>query len=160
MNHSSSDHPFREVTSDTPVSVLVVDDNRDSAESLALLLSMGGYVVRVAYDGREGLEAASELRPTVMLLDIGLPQLSGYEVARELGRRGDRPPLLIAMTAFCSETDRREALRAGFHHHLAKPVDMATLQQLLDSVARHPSAASEGGDGELPHPGSSPLLAH
>ncbi|MCW7540606.1 response regulator [Aquabacterium sp. A7-Y] len=158
MNPSQSSPPFPEVPPDAPVSVLVVDDNRDSAESLALLLSMGGYVVRVAYDGREGLEAASELRPTVMLLDIGLPQLSGYEVARELGRRGDRPPLLIAMTAFCSETDRREAQRAGFHHHLPKPVDLATLQQLLRSVT--PPAATSGSDTDMQQPGASPLLAH
>jgi PAS domain S-box-containing protein len=121
--------------------VLVVDDNRDSAESLALLLRLFGNDVRTAHDGRQGLVVAETYRPDVVLLDIGLPGLNGYEVARQLR---ERPKLagvvLVALTGFGTEEDRRQARAAGFDHHMVKPVDLDALQELLVSLG----AASAG----------------
>ena len=95
----------------TPRSVLVVDDNQDAAESLAMLLRMAGHEVRTAYDGLVGLEAAKEFQPEVILLDIGLPRVSGYEVARELRKQvGLKKALLVAVTGYGQEEDRREIL--------------------------------------------------
>jgi signal transduction histidine kinase len=112
--------------------VLIVDDNVDAAESLALVLRLLGHEVRTAYDGRAGLAAARQFRPEVMLLDIGLPGLSGYEVARELRREPEfGRTLLAAMTGYGQEEDRRRSRESGFDHHLVKPVDPAALEGLL-----------------------------
>lgn len=116
--------------------VLVVDDNADMAESLARLLSMTGYQVRVAASGPAALEVATEFLPDAIILDIGLPQMDGYEVARRLraapAMAGVR---LIALTGYGRTQDRRHAEAAGFDHHLVKPVEFARLQELLASVA-------------------------
>jgi signal transduction histidine kinase/CheY-like chemotaxis protein len=117
--------------------ILVVDDNRDSAESLATLLRLVGNDVRTAHDGAEALAVAAAYQPDLMLLDIGLPVLNGYEVARRLRTEpGYGRPVLVALTGYGSDEDRRRSLVAGFDHHLVKPVDFDTLQQLLASVAR------------------------
>lgn len=117
--------------------VLVVDDNVDSAESLALVLRAAGHDVRVAYNGRAALEAADKLRPEVVFLDIGLPLLDGYQVARVLRRRpGMRHALLLALTGYGQEDDRRRAREAGFDHYIVKPVDPEVLQQFLDQPPR------------------------
>ncbi len=112
--------------------VLVVDDNQDVADSLALVLRLGGHDVRVAHDGPAALEAAHAYRPEVVLLDIGLPGMTGYEVARRLRQE---PPaglaLLIALTGYGQEEDRRRSSEAGFDVHLTKPVDPADLKELL-----------------------------
>ncbi len=116
----------------SPQRVLVVDDNRDAAESLALMLRLDGHEVRVAHDGPAALEAASAFRPEVVLLDIGLPRMSGHEVAARLLRQphaGRR--LLVAMTGYGQDEDRRRSHEAGFDHHLVKPVDPQTLRDLL-----------------------------
>jgi signal transduction histidine kinase len=112
--------------------VLVVDDSRDAAETLALLLRGLGHEVHTAYDGPSALEAAREQRPDVVLLDIGLPHMDGYEVATQLRQQPDtRAVLLVAMTGFGQEQDRQRSLAAGFDHHLVKPVDPVELQKLL-----------------------------
>jgi two-component system CheB/CheR fusion protein len=115
--------------------VLVVDDNRDAAESLAVLLRAAGHQVETANDGNAALAAARRFVPTAVLLDIGLPGMDGYEVARQLRREPGRPPLLVAITGYGQEEDRRQALAAGFDEYLVKPADFATLTQLLGQAA-------------------------
>ena len=112
--------------------ILVVDDNEDAANSLATLLEVMGYTVRIAYDGPEGIEAADEFEPAVALLDIGLPKLSGYDIARHVrGKRGGGV-LLVAITGWGQEDDRRRAREAGFDHHFTKPADFDKLLSLID----------------------------
>ncbi len=114
--------------------ILIVDDNRDSAESLAMLLRARGHDVRTAYDGKQGLAAAEDYRPGVFILDIGLPGLDGYAVARALRTLPlFRAALLIALTGYGAEEDRRACYRAGFDAHLVKPVDLVPLFGLLES---------------------------
>ena len=112
--------------------VLVVDDNRDSAMSLALLLELDGHEVRRAYDGLEALEIADDFRPEVTLLDIGMPRLDGYGAARELRQRDwAKDTLLVALTGWGQQEDKRMAREAGFDHHMVKPVDPDALRRLL-----------------------------
>jgi CheY-like chemotaxis protein len=112
--------------------ILVVDDNRDSAESLAMLLRLFGNDVRTAYDGRLALEVATAYRPDMVLLDIGLPGMNGLEVCRRLRGQSKEPqPLIVAMTGYGQEEDRRRSEEAGFNAHLVKPVDLVALEQLL-----------------------------
>jgi CheY-like chemotaxis protein len=112
--------------------ILVADDNRDAAESLAMLLAMAGHEVRVAHHGRDALAVAQVFRPDTALLDIGMPEMNGYEVAQALRSEpwagGIR---LIALTGWGQESDRRRALEAGFDHHLIKPVDPDQLTGLI-----------------------------
>ncbi len=112
--------------------VLIADDNRDAAESLAVLLRLEGHDVTVVYDGPEALATFSTLLPEVALLDIGMPGLSGYEVARRV-RQGSlgRAVTLIAVTGWGQETDKAEALAAGFNHHFTKPIRPDRLIDLL-----------------------------
>ena len=116
----------------TPHRVLVVDDNRDSAESLALLLDLCGNQTCIAYDGIEALQAAAKFKPDVMLVDLGLPKLNGYEVARKIRQQpGGDEMLLIALTGWGQEEDRRNSKAAGFDEHLVKPVNHTALTSLL-----------------------------
>jgi|SRR5690349_7767395 CheY-like chemotaxis protein len=118
-----------------PRRVLVVDDNADAAESLGMLLEVRGNEVRIAYDGLEALEAAGAFRPEIVLLDIGMPKMSGYEVARRLrAARGDSV-MIVAITGWGQEEDRRRAREAGFDHHFTKPVDYEALLELIESEA-------------------------
>jgi CheY-like chemotaxis protein len=104
--------------------VLVVEDNRDAAESLQALLALCGYQVVVAYTGQEALAAARRLQPHVVLCDIGLPDSDGYVIASILRQSADTTGArLIAVTAYGQSKDRRRALAAGFDEHLVKPVD-------------------------------------
>jgi len=120
----------------TALRVLIVDDNRDSADSLAELLRSFGHEVHKAYDGLAGVEAAGSFRPDAALLDIGLPGLDGFEAAREIGKRyPDAGITLIAITGWGQEQDRRRSREAGFAHHLVKPVDAAALRKLLNAIA-------------------------
>ena len=115
-------------------SVLIVDDNKDGADSLALLLNLMGHKVHISYTGPEALEAAKVVRPHVVLLDIGLPGMSGYDVARRLrDRTVFGTTVLVAMTGYGQREDRQLSREAGFHHHLVKPVNPEVLQGLLES---------------------------
>jgi PAS domain S-box-containing protein len=115
--------------------LLVVDDNRESANSLGLLMKLAGHDVRVAYDGPSALESARTFQPHVLLQDIKMPGMSGYEVARLVrAQPATRNVLLIALTGYGREEDRRRCLEAGFDHHLVKPVDLCALEKLLASL--------------------------
>jgi CheY-like chemotaxis protein len=114
--------------------ILVVDDNEDAAEMLALVLRKRGYAVVLAFDGEEALAMAQAHRPEVVLLDIGLPGIDGYEVARRLRARATSEQLmLVAVTGYGQPADRLRSREAGFDHHLVKPVAMEKLLPLLDS---------------------------
>jgi CheY-like chemotaxis protein len=116
--------------------ILVVDDNRDSAMTLSKLLSRRGHEVAVAFDGEHAIDAAATFQPEVVLLDIGLPKLNGYEAGRRiLEQTVSRDIVLIAITGWGQENDRRRALEAGFTHHLVKPVDFDALSLLLSNPA-------------------------
>ncbi len=117
-----------------PRRILVVDDNRDAADSLSMLLHTGGHEVRVAYDGLEAVGAAVAFRPDVVLLDIGLPKLSGYEAARRIRDARGSEVLLVAVTGWGQAEDRRRAQEAGFDHHLTKPVDPEAIARLIDGL--------------------------
>jgi CheY-like chemotaxis protein len=115
--------------------ILVADDNADSAESLALLLTLRGSEVRIARDGWEAVAAAAAFGPDVALLDIGMPRLNGYEAARRIREQGrGEPMVLIALTGWGQDEDRQRSTAAGFDFHLVKPVDFVTLEQLLASL--------------------------
>ena len=119
-----------------PTRILVVDDNRDAADSLGMLLQCLGADVRVAHDGVEALNAVATYQPAVVLLDIGMPGMDGYEVARRIRHSfPERRTPLVALTGWGQEEDRRRARDAGFDHHLIKPAAMETLQALLASLA-------------------------
>jgi signal transduction histidine kinase/CheY-like chemotaxis protein len=112
--------------------ILVVDDNRDAADSLALLLQLAGHEVHTAHDGLEAVNAAARLRPEVILLDIGLPKLNGYEAASRIReQQGASDLLLVALTGWGQDEDRRRSEQAGFDAHMVKPVDLAALNKLL-----------------------------
>jgi len=122
--------------------VLVVDDNEDAADSLAMLLTVRGDEVRIAYDGAQAVEAEHDFNPEVVLLDIGLPKLSGYDVARTIRSARGHGVLIIAITGWGQEDDRRRAREAGFDHHFTKPVDFEMLLDLIDRESPPPRAAS------------------
>jgi two-component system CheB/CheR fusion protein len=111
--------------------VLVVEDNPDSRQTLCLLLSLWGFQVEQAEDGEEGLRKALEWRPEAAVVDIGLPRLDGYEMARQVRQGLGEPILLIALTGYNQPGDRQRSFEAGFNHHLAKPADLAELSRLL-----------------------------
>ncbi len=131
-NSPVSPHP-------SSLKVLVVDDNVDSAESLAMLLKVFKHDVRTAHDGQAGLKAALEDRPDVVLLDIGLPGLNGFEVAKHIRHLlADTNMVLVAMTGYGQESDRQRSQEAGFDHHLVKPTDFAKVLEILATVAKLP----------------------
>jgi two-component system, chemotaxis family, CheB/CheR fusion protein len=112
--------------------ILVVDDNRDSAQSLAMLLRITGHEVQTAYDGLDAVELAAELRPQVVLLDIGLPKLNGYEACRRIREQPwGKEMIVVALTGLGQEEDRRKTRESGFDYHLVKPVDLEALQAML-----------------------------
>ncbi len=117
--------------------VLIADDNRDAADSLAMLLRLEGHEVTVVHDGKQALAAFHELNPEVALLDIGMPELDGYEVARQV-REGTlgRAVTLVAVTGWGQESDKALALAAGFNHHFTKPVAPERLMDLLRDPSR------------------------
>jgi CheY-like chemotaxis protein len=119
----------------TPTSefrILIVDDNLDAAESLAMLLEMVGNHVRTAHDGEEAVQAACAFRPHVVLCDIGLPRMNGYDAARAMRREPwGKDMVLIAVTGWGQEADKRRSAEAGFDRHLVKPIDPSALIKLL-----------------------------
>lgn len=136
MQRVSSDSSIDAVAGPAGRRILVVDDNEDTAESLGMILELSGHEVTLAHDGEQALALAAELRPEVVLLDIGLPKVDGYEVARRLRLNPDNEGMLVvAVTGYGKEEDRYRGQAAGFHHHLVKPVDPGALQALLASAA-------------------------
>lgn len=112
--------------------VLVVDDNRDSADSLALLMRLGGHQVDVAYNGSVALLLAEKNKPHVVLLDIGLPRVDGYQVVEVLRQRPEtKQALIVAVTGRSSNEDRQRSLEAGFDLHLVKPIEIEPLLRFL-----------------------------
>jgi CheY-like chemotaxis protein len=135
---------------DTPspqqLRVLIVEDNRDAAEMLEEMLNAWGQDTRVAYDGLAAVEAAGQFRPQVVLLDIGLPELNGYDVARRIREQPwGQHMSLVAVTGWGQEADRQRSAAAGINHHLIKPVEPTVLKELLTGFhPRRPSALAGG----------------
>lgn len=127
-SHGSS----AEASTVRPLRVLVVDDDEDTAQSLALLLRLFGHESHAAHSGASALARAGELAPDIVFLDLLMPEVDGFEVARQLRQRCLNPkPVLIALTGYGDETFRRRCHEAGFNFHLLKPVDPEDLRQLL-----------------------------
>jgi PAS domain S-box-containing protein len=140
------------VRRDEPVAakkrVLVVDDNRDAADSLGMLLEALGAEVSVVHSGADALEAFARVAPALVLLDIGMPGMDGYEVARRIrASHPGQPVSIVALTGWGQEEDRRRARAAGFDHHLTKPADMDVLQRLLAA----PDAAADAAGVAAPY---------
>lgn len=117
--------------------ILVVDDMRDSADNLAMLLGMGGDETHTAYDGVEAVERAASFQPDVILLDIGMPRMNGHDACRAIRQQpGGKHILIIALTGWGQEEDRRRSAQAGFDHHLVKPMDFSALKKILSSAPK------------------------
>ena len=133
------------------VDVLLADDNRDFADTLARVLDAEGHRVTVVYDGKSALEAATRTRPDVGLFDVGMPGLNGYDLAEALRRQpGGYELVMVAITGWGQETDQRRAREAGFDHHLVKPVDPAIVLELLDRVATATRQATRPAEAAPP----------
>ena len=123
--------PVRTVLTPQRLKMLVVDDNRDAAESLSMLLELKGHEVRVAYDGENALQLAEDFRPHMVLLDLGMPKMNGYEACRRIRDHvWGAQMTLVAVTGWGQEDDRRKSTAAGFDRHLVKPVNPETLEEL------------------------------
>jgi CheY-like chemotaxis protein len=120
--------------------ILVVDDNVDSAESMAMMLKLSGHDVAMAHDGLEAVNLAQEFQPDLALLDLGMPKLDGYEAARSIRRQPwGQGIMLVALTGWGQAEDKRRSREAGFDAHLVKPVDFDALEKLV--------ATSKDGNG-------------
>jgi len=132
----SSDRNFEQPEAPQNCRVLVVDDNIDSAQSLSMLLQLRGHSTSMAHNGLAALDSAEQFRPDLILLDIGLPGMDGYEVARRLRRHPDlRRTVIAALTGYGRAEDVKLSREAGFDHHLVKPVDVRRLDELFNSLA-------------------------
>ena len=117
--------------------VLVVDDNVDAAQSLATLLEMTGHQVKLAYNGPSAVQAATDYRPDVVLLDIGLPGLDGFEVAQRIRQQDAlKHIVLVALTGYGQDADRQRSQDAGFNYHLVKPADFDEVEKILLAVSQ------------------------
>jgi CheY-like chemotaxis protein len=115
-----------------PLRVLVADDNFDASETLALLLRFDGHEVQVAHDGLEAIDLFERMQPDVAILDIGMPGLSGHEVARRIrAQNTGRPVKLIALTGWGQKADKDRAAESGFDFHFTKPIEPAQLSELI-----------------------------
>src|SRR5512143_26759 len=132
--HDAVSAPLRVPCS--PRRVLVVEDDADSAEGIKLLLQLAGHEVLTAADGAGALSCCAELRPDAILLDIGLPDMDGYEVGHRLRERLGGAVLIVALTGFGAEEDRRRSAEAGIDHHLLKPVSVERIEELLERETR------------------------
>jgi CheY-like chemotaxis protein len=127
---STGNEAYRKTT--VPQRILIIEDNREAADTLGEILRLLGHEVRIAYSGLQGVNLASEWGPTIVVSDIGLPELDGFEVARELRGRGKTAGAkLIALTAYGTDEDRRLAARAGFDAYITKPADLDALELML-----------------------------
>jgi CheY-like chemotaxis protein len=132
QNREAVDH---EPTATTRRRILVVDDNEDQAHSLSTLLELLGHEVKAAYDGHSAIAVAKEFIPDIALVDIGLPGLNGYDVARRLREQPELSKIfLVAQTGWGQEEDRRRTHEAGFDRHLVKPVEISAVQEILASI--------------------------
>ncbi len=123
------------VSSVEPRRILVVDDNQDAAASLAMLLELMGNKTQTANDGLEALKVAPRFKPDLILLDIGMPNLDGYETAHRIRQQSwGQKLVLVALTGWGQEADRRKSREAGFDHHLTKPANLAQIEKLLADV--------------------------
>lgn len=123
--------------------ILVVDDNHESALSLAMMLSIMGHETRTANDGESAVTTAESFLPDVVLLDIGLPKLNGYEVAQRIREQAwGKAMFLIAVTGWGQEEDRRRSTEVGLDVHMVKPVEPAALERLLATLAQNPKGAA------------------
>jgi PAS domain S-box-containing protein len=137
-----------EQTTRGAVRALIVDDNADAAATLSLLLELGGHTTSIAYTGPDALRIATEFKPDIVLLDIGLPGMTGYEVAHALRRMPELGhPLLVAVTGWGGPEDRLKTKQAGFDEHLTKPVDISMIELLLSQL---PARTSQGTGGGAP----------
>ena len=119
-----------------PRRILVADDNRDNAESLSTLLTITGHETRMAHDGVEAVEAAEQFRPDLILLDIGMPRMNGYDACRRIREQEwARSMVIVALTGWGQEEDRNRSKEAGFDHHMVKPVEYHALMKLLTESA-------------------------
>jgi CheY-like chemotaxis protein len=133
--HARKGPDTRTAPEERSLRILIVDDNVDAADSIAMLLTMEGHQTRTVNTARAALLAAPEFKPEVVLLDIGLPEMDGYEVARHLrAQNGSHLMRLVAVTGYGQPADRRRARAAGFDEHMVKPVEPATLQAFLRSL--------------------------
>jgi CheY-like chemotaxis protein len=139
------DQPQAPAAERASLKILVADDSQDGADSLSFLLKAAGHTVFTAYDGRSAIALAEKERPDVLLLDIGMPEVSGYEVARAIRREvWGRPMRLIALTGWGQAEHRRRSLEVGFDDHLVKPVEL----DLLENVLQLGTAAPNSGKGQ------------
>jgi CheY-like chemotaxis protein len=128
------------------IRALIVDDNIDAAVSLSLLLQLGGHTTCLAHSGAEAVEMVADFKPDIVLLDIGLPGMDGYEIARAIrGLPILNQPVLAAVTGWGTPEDRLRAKQAGFDEHLTKPVDISTIELLLTTLASRRTQGGEGG---------------
>jgi CheY-like chemotaxis protein len=131
-NAASTRHPG---TFESSTNILIADDNADSAESLAELLRLSGHHVHVAFDGVQALETYTRVKPDLVLLDIGMPNMSGLEVAQRIRQKEDgASATLIAISGWGQELDRQNALSAGFDQHITKPIDPEALYAIIRTV--------------------------
>jgi DNA-binding response OmpR family regulator len=134
---SSKDVPLAK-----PLRVLVVDDNRNTVESLTMLLDLHGNTTHTAYDGLEAVKLAEAVRPEIILLDIGLPQIDGYEACRRIREHAwGRDMIVVALTGLGHDDDRLKSRQAGFDMHLVKPVDPEILLAVLAATPREPKSS-------------------
>ena len=132
---STSATPATQREAKTPLRVLVVDDNEDTVTTFSILLRESGHDVRTAHDGEKVVQAVLDYQPDVVLMDIGLPGMNGYSVAQQLRLKPTlQDVVLIALTGYGQESDRKAALQAGFNYHMVKPADFGKLEQILATV--------------------------
>jgi len=148
---SDSEVPADSSPGTAGLKVIIVDDNKDAADACAMLLELGGHLVQTAYTSRGALELAETFRPHALVLDIGLPEVNGYDLAQRIrALPWGRHAVLIAVTGWGQEHDRHRAFEAGFDHHLTKPVEPQALEALLKSLA---GKFQPEGPGPAPPPG-------
>jgi CheY-like chemotaxis protein/nitrogen-specific signal transduction histidine kinase len=154
----SASAPHRGSDAPQAVRALIVDDNVDAAQSLSLLLNLEGHTTSIANTGSEALDKVTEFNPDIVLLDIGLPGMNGYDVARAIRALPgtQRSTFLVAITGWGSEEDRRRSANAGFDEHLTKPVDISMVELLLATLSSRREAASQTAPEGADAPSSDP----
>jgi CheY-like chemotaxis protein len=136
VGRSKFSAPWVDASMEHSKRILVVDDSEVQAKSLGMLLEMMGHQVRVAYNGLTALEISAEFVPDVALIDVGLPGMDGYELARRIREHPElQHTMLIAQTGWGREEDRENSREAGFDHHLSKPIDHKLLEKILAAPA-------------------------